>query len=152
MQKNEKTCIEHSFFSIFGQTLKIKTMAKAIDRIFSIIQSLGMSARQFDMSIGASNGYTLRMKKNNASVGSDILERIVEKYPFVNINWVVTGHGTMFGTDSSSSEVQNPEKKLTYKEVEAIIEQKIKAHQEDEMKNLMDKIKTEISTTKKEIS
>ncbi|MCF8714167.1 hypothetical protein JM658_04935 [Joostella atrarenae] len=127
-------------------------MAKAIDRIFSIIQSLGMSARQFDMSIGASNGYTLRMKKNNASVGSDILERIVEKYPFVNINWVVTGHGTMFGTDSSSSEVQNPEKKLTYKEVEAIIEQKIKAHQEDEMKNLMDKIKTEISTTKKEIS
>ena len=73
-------------------------MAKAIDRIFSIIQSLGMSARQFDMSIGASNGYTLRMKKNNASVGSDILERIVEKYPFVNINWVVTGHGTMFVT------------------------------------------------------
>ncbi|EIJ40232.1 hypothetical protein [Galbibacter orientalis] len=125
-------------------------MAKAIDRIFSIIQSLGMSARQFDMSIGASNGYTLRMKKNNASVGSDILERIVEKYPFVNINWVVTGHGTMFGTDSSSAEQHMPEKKLTYKEVEAIIEQKIKAHQEDELKNLMDKIKTEISTAKNE--
>ncbi|WP_338424020.1 hypothetical protein [Galbibacter pacificus] len=112
-----------------------------------------MSARQFDMSIGASNGYTLRMKKNNASVGSDILERIVEKYPFVNINWVVTGHGTMFGTDSSSSSSSDiaQDKRLTYKEVEAIIEQKIKAHQEQELKNLMDQIKKEIATTKKEM-
>ncbi|MCM5663197.1 hypothetical protein [Galbibacter mesophilus] len=125
-------------------------MAKAIDRIYSIIQSLGMSARQFDMSIGASNGYTLRMKKNNASVGSDILERIVEKYPFVNINWVVTGQGTMFGADTSAAEHAIPERKLTYKEVEAIIEQKIKAHQEDELNNLMNKIKSEITAAKQE--
>ncbi|EKF56028.1 hypothetical protein I215_03755 [Galbibacter marinus] len=129
-------------------------MAKAIDRIFSIIQSLGMSARQFDMSIGASNGYTLRMKKNNASVGSDILERIVEKYPFVNITWVVTGKGTMFGTENTTSadSSANHDKRLTYKEVEAIIEQKIKAHQERELSNLMDQIKNEIDTTKRKIS
>ncbi|HLV62911.1 hypothetical protein [Galbibacter sp.] len=129
-------------------------MAKAIDRIFSIIQSLGMSARQFDMSIGASNGYTLRMKKNNASVGSDILERIVEKYPFVNITWVVTGKGTMFGTENTTSADSsvNHDKRLTYKEVEAIIEQKIKAHQERELSNLMDQIKNEIDTTKRKIS
>jgi len=129
-------------------------MAKAIDRIFSIIQSLGMSARQFDMSIGASNGYTLRMKKNNASVGSDILERIVEKYPFVNITWVVTGKGTMFGTENTTSADSsvNHDKRLTYKEVEAIIEQKIKAHQERELRNLMDQIKNEIDTTKRKIS
>lgn len=143
-----------SFFSIFEGTLKIVKMAKAIDRIFSIIQSLGMSARQFDMSIGASNGYTLRMKKNKASVGSDILERIVEKYPFVNITWVVTGKGTMFGTENTTSADSsvNHDKRLTYKEVEAIIEQKIKAHQERELKNLMDQIKNEIDTTKKKIS
>jgi len=129
-------------------------MAKAIDRIFSIIQSLGMSARQFDMSIGASNGYTLRMKKNNASVGSDILERIVEKYPFVNITWVVTGKGTMFGTENTTSADSsvNHDKRLTYNEVEAIIEQKIKAHQERELSNLMDQIKNEINTTKRKIS
>ena len=143
-----------SFFSIFEGTLKIVKMAKAIDRIFSIIQSLGMSARQFDMSIGASNGYTLRMKKNNASVGSDILERIVEKYPFVNITWVVTGKGTMFGTENTTSADSsvNHDKRLTYKEVEAIIEQKIKAHQERELRNLMDQIKNEIDTTKRKIS
>lgn len=121
-------------------------MAKAIDRIFSIIKALGMSARQFDMSIGASNGYTLRMKKNNASVGSDILERIVEKYPFVNINWIVTGRGTMFGI----TEEDKPVKELSLSEVEKIIEEKIKLHQEEELKALMAKIQAEIKKTQEE--
>ena len=124
-------------------------MAKAIDRIFTVIKSLGMSARQFDMSIGASNGYTLRMKKNNASVGSDILERIVEKYPFVNIAWVVTGSGSMFGTADStdiSDEDYNPNQALTYKEVEAIIEQKIKFHQESMLEQMKNDTRSEINS------
>lgn len=123
-------------------------MAKAIDRIFSIIKALGMSARQFDISIGASNGYTLRMKKNNASVGSDILERIVEKYPFVNINWIVTGRGTMFGM----TEEDRPVKELSLAEVERIIEEKIKLHQEEELKALMQKIQAEIRKTTEEVA
>ncbi|WP_224490524.1 hypothetical protein [Robertkochia flava] len=118
-------------------------MAKAIDRIFTIIKSLGMSARQFDMSIGASNGYTLRMKKNNASVGSDILERIVEKYPFVNINWIITGRGNMFGIDAE----EKPARELTFEEVEAIIDAKIKANEKEDLEALMDKIKAEINKT-----
>jgi hypothetical protein len=118
-------------------------MAKAIDRIFTIIKSLGMSARQFDMSIGASNGYTLRMKKNNASVGSDILERIVEKYPFVNINWIITGRGNMFGIDSEEKSPRD----LSFKEVEAIIDAKIKANEREDLEALMEKIKAEINKT-----
>ena len=118
-------------------------MAKAIDRIFTIIKSLGMSARQFDMSIGASNGYTLRMKKNNASVGSDILERIVEKYPFVNINWIITGRGNMFGIESE----EKPTRELTFEEVEAIIDAKIKANEKEDLEALMDKIRAEINKT-----
>ncbi|WP_224482750.1 hypothetical protein [Robertkochia aurantiaca] len=121
-------------------------MAKAIDRIFSIIKSLGMSARQFDMSIGASNGYTLRMKKNNASVGSDILERIVEKYPFVNINWIVTGRGNMFGVD----EAEKSPKDYSLKEIEAMIDEKIKAHKDEELKALIRKIQNEIDDTEKD--
>ncbi|THD67943.1 hypothetical protein E7Z59_09850 [Robertkochia marina] len=118
-------------------------MAKAIDRIFTIIKSLGMSARQFDMSIGASNGYTLRMKKNNASVGSDILERIVEKYPFVNINWIITGRGNMFGIESEEKSARE----LSFDEVEAIIEAKIKANEKDDLEALIEKIRSEIDKT-----
>ncbi|MCX2680793.1 hypothetical protein OOZ15_12640 [Galbibacter sp. EGI 63066] len=123
-------------------------MTKAIDRIHTIIKSLGMSARQFDMSIGASNGYTLRMKKNKASVGSDVLERIVDKYPFVNITWVVTGKGTMFGPEAEDAGVYENEdldKTLTYREVEAIVEHKIRVYQESQMENLVNRIKSELN-------
>ncbi|TRZ45225.1 hypothetical protein [Robertkochia solimangrovi] len=122
-------------------------MAKAIDRIFSIIKSLGMSARQFDMSIGASNGYTLRMKKNNASVGSDILERIVEKYPFVNINWIVTGKGNMFGVETEDKGPQE----MSLDEIEAVIDAKIKALHNEDLKALAEKLNKEIEKTKLKI-
>ena len=61
-----------------------------------MVSALELSARQFDISIGTANGYTLRMKKNNASVGSDVIERIKQKYPQVNLVWLITGKGEMF--------------------------------------------------------
>ena len=36
---------------------------KTVDRLMQFIAHEGLSARKFDLSIGASNGYTLRMKK-----------------------------------------------------------------------------------------
>jgi hypothetical protein len=44
-----------------------------------------MSTRQFDLSIGTGNSYTLRMQKNNASVGSNVIERIAKVYPQINL-------------------------------------------------------------------
>ena len=70
-------------------------MSKTINRIMKVIKHLGISARQFDISIGTANGYILRMEKNNASVGSDVIERIVKTYPQVNLVWLITGKGNM---------------------------------------------------------
>lgn len=70
-------------------------MSKAIHRIILLIKHLGLSARQFDLSIGSANGYTLRMQKNNASVGSDVIERIANLYPQINLVWLITGQGKM---------------------------------------------------------
>jgi len=120
-------------------------MPKAIDRILFLIKSMGMSVRQFDISIGASNGYTLRMNKNRASVGSDVLEKIVEKYPKVNLNWLVTGRGTMFQTEDEEPIPLSPE------EIEAIIEDKIQEHRDAEMSELLDRIKQEMEITQKKI-
>ena len=74
-------------------------MAKTINRIVDFIKYKGMSVRQFDISIGAANGYTLRMAKNNASVGSDVIERIVKEYPSLNLIWLITGKGPMLNED-----------------------------------------------------
>jgi len=77
-------------------------MAKTIDRINKFVLNEGISARQFDISIGAANGYTLRMIKNNASVGSDVIEKIIEVYPNLNLIWLITGKGTMYLQEDSN--------------------------------------------------
>ncbi|ETN95558.1 hypothetical protein [Zhouia amylolytica] len=122
-------------------------MPKTIDRITHIIKIFGLSARQFDMSIGASNGYTLRMSKNNASVGSDVLAKILEKYPVINAHWLITGQGDMFNTSSKAKTIDAYS--ISEEEIEAIIDKKLKEHDSKERDLLMDEIKKEIEATKK---
>ncbi|WP_460218927.1 hypothetical protein [Psychroserpens sp. MEBiC05023] len=113
-------------------------MSKTVHRIMQLIASLNMSARQFDISIGTANGYILRMQKNNASVGSDVIERIVKEYPQVNLVWLMTGKGNMFIED-----VKKP-KARSQQDIEAFIDDKLKAQWSDEKKALFDEILNEI--------
>jgi hypothetical protein len=120
-------------------------MFKTIDRLMQFIQHAGMSARQFDLSIGASNGYTLRMKKNNASIGSDVIENILRIYPQLNVVWLLTGEGNMLKTPAIAEPLdfeQLPHHKQ--QEIEQIIEQKIKERQELELKRLLKEVSDEI--------
>lgn len=121
-------------------------MFKTIDRLMQFINHAGLSARQFDMSIGASNGYTLRMQKNNASIGSDVIENIIATYPQLNLIWLITGEGEMLKSDSDTDILdfnQLPKEKQT--EIEAIIDQKIKAKQKEEYKRLLQEITEELN-------
>ncbi|WP_366915882.1 hypothetical protein [uncultured Psychroserpens sp.] len=101
-----------------------------------------MSARQFDLSIGTGNGYILRMQKNNASVGSDVIERIVKEYPQVNLVWLITGKGDMFIEQQSKPKVRSKQ------EIENYIDSKLKAQWSDEKKALLDEILLEIEKVK----
>ena len=124
-------------------------MLKTIDRLIQFIQHAGLSARQFDISIGAANGYTLRMKKNRASVGSDVIENIVKTYPQLNVVWLITGEGEMIKTEEDSELLdfeQLPKKKQ--EEIEAIIETKIRERQEEELKDLLKEVTQEIQRRK----
>ncbi|MEH6680116.1 MAG: hypothetical protein V7724_06180 [Sediminicola sp.] len=125
-------------------------MLKTIDRLTQFIQYAGLSARQFDLSIGAGNGYTLRMKKNHASIGSDVIETIIRTYPQLNLVWLMTGEGDMIkknvetevkGFDQLPKEKQN--------EIERIIEQKIRQRQEQEFHKLLMDVTKEIEKNQK---
>jgi hypothetical protein len=125
-------------------------MLKTIDRLTQFIQYAGLSARQFDLSIGAGNGYTLRMKKNHASIGSDVIETIIRTYPQLNLIWLMTGEGEMIkknvetevkGFDQLPKEKQN--------EIERIIEQKIRQRQEQEFHKLLMDVTKEIEKNQK---
>ncbi|PCJ97231.1 MAG: hypothetical protein COA50_06225 [Flavobacteriaceae bacterium] len=119
-------------------------MLKTIDRLIQFIEYKELSARQFDLSIGASNGYTLRMKKNNASVGSDVIENIIRKYPQLNLIWLITGEGKMLNAIKEVSDFDNlpQENKST---IERIIEQKIKERQKEGLQRLVKEVTEEVN-------
>ena len=125
-------------------------MLKTIDRLIQFITYAGLSARQFDISIGASNGYTLRMKKNSASIGSDVIENILRVYPQLNVVWLITGEGAMLKKDMRKEPLEFDElPKNRQEEIEKIIEQKIKERQEAELKRLLIEVSEEIEKSNK---
>lgn len=66
--------------------MSVKTRVKE----FADNQNLSISA--FEKSISASNGYVNSISK---SIGLDKIETILEKYPKLNIEWLLTGNGSM---------------------------------------------------------
>ena len=109
------------------------------------IKYSGLSARKFDLSIGASNGYTLRMSKNRASIGSDVLETILKTYPDLNVAWLLTGEGPMLKSQEQEEifdfDRLPPEKQ---REIEQIIESKIRERQREELKDLLREVTDEM--------
>lgn len=113
-------------------------MSKTINRIMLVIKHLGISARQFDISIGTANGYILRMQKNNASVGSDVIERIIQLYPQINLVWLITGEGNMLLENTKTKTSQ------TNLEIEQYINDKLSEKWSAEKKVLLDEILKEL--------
>jgi len=68
---------------------------KIILRLKQFIEYKGIAMRQFDAEIGAANGYIGKQIKNEASVGSEIIQKIVSVYPELSLEWLITGDGTM---------------------------------------------------------
>lgn len=68
---------------------------KTVDRIKLYLDSRSISLNAFDKAISAGNGYFGKQLKRQASIGSDILEKIVCTYPDINPIWLLTGEGQM---------------------------------------------------------
>ena len=109
---------------------------KIIERIVLFIKHKNLSMRAFDISIGVGNGYTSKQAKTKASVGSDVLERIIEQYPELSPLWLLTGQGDMIidpkGVTDALPEYGN--------NIDEIIENKIKRIVEKQFKEFNDKL------------
>ncbi|WP_265242619.1 hypothetical protein [Muriicola sp. Z0-33] len=116
------------------------------------IKFAGLSARQFDISIGAGNGYTLRMKKNNASIGSDVIESIIKTYPQLNVVWLLTGEGEMLKKDQEEDILDFDQlPKARQEQIERIIEMKIRERHEEELQGLLKEVTAEIERAQKHL-
>ena len=90
------------------------------------------------------------MKKNHASIGSDVIENIIRTYPQLNVVWLLTGEGNMIKNVEEQEVLEFDQlTKSQQDEIERIIEQKIRERQEKELKSLLREVTDEIEKTKK---
>jgi hypothetical protein len=82
---------------------------KPIERIAIYLQFKTISPHSFERNINLSNGYYAKQLKNLGSVGSDILIKVHNHYPDLNILWVLTGDGQMIAESDSTSSISNNE-------------------------------------------
>lgn len=71
------------------------------DRLIKYLEYKGISKRQFELSIGVSNGYINNMR---VSIQPDKVRNIALHYPDLNTGWLMTGEGEMLkGEDKPES-------------------------------------------------
>lgn len=75
---------------------------KAIDRLVlfqrHVRKEIG-GQNKFESYCGISNGYLSNMSKNGSSTTTDIMLKVSERFPDLNINWLITGEGEMLLSD-----------------------------------------------------
>ena len=73
-----------------------------IERIYQLIDYKKDSVYKISKEIGVSNGYFSKTKAKNGSVGGDIIDKIVNYYTDVNVEWLITGEGPMLKQEQKS--------------------------------------------------
>ena len=71
---------------------------RAIDRLHQYLANKNTSPYTFERNCGIANGYLNKQTKGKGTIGSEIIERITEKYNDLNITWLLTGKGQMLTT------------------------------------------------------
>lgn len=74
-----------------------------LNRIKEYLDFKGISISAFEKSIGMSNASFGKSLKNNGAIGTDKLENILNIYPDISVEWLITGNGEMIKDDSDHS-------------------------------------------------
>lgn len=73
-----------------------------IQRLSQFIKNQNISVRSFEQSISASDGMIRRAINNNSDIQCKWLSIIAEKYPQLNLTWLITGKGVMLNSQKES--------------------------------------------------
>lgn len=79
-----------------------------LDRIKEYIVFKKLSVRKFEESLGFSNGSFSSQQKKGGTIGVDKLEDILRKYQDLNIEWALTGKGSMLKADEQTPSENKP--------------------------------------------
>jgi hypothetical protein len=68
---------------------------RLMDRLYRYLECKSITAYAFEHVCGLSNGYLGKQFRGKGNIGSGVLEKIKLHFPDLNIQWLVTGQGTM---------------------------------------------------------
>ena len=74
------------YFQIFFRLFSV-----FIERFLQFIENKGLTLHKVERELGLSNGYLGKQRDRKGSIGSDIIEKIVEHYPDLDVRWLLTG-------------------------------------------------------------
>ena len=74
-------------------------------RLLEFIKREGLSQSRFEKAVGLSNGYVNNISKG---IGADKLQRITEKFPYLNAEWLLTGKGEMLKANTIQERTELP--------------------------------------------
>jgi hypothetical protein len=66
-----------------------------------------MSIRQFEIAIGASNGVISNAIKNKTDIRANWISIIIEKFPDINVDWLISGKEPMSRVGLQSDRNEN---------------------------------------------
>lgn len=81
-------------------------MERVIDRLIKLQQSLKDSIggqNKFEAYVGISAGYISNMNKNSGGISSDVMLKLKDKFPNLNLDWLITGKGEMLKSERPSN-------------------------------------------------
>lgn len=81
------------------------------NRLKEFIKYTGITVQSFEKSINASNGYVNGMVKG---IGEDKILMILEVYPNLNFDWLMTGRGEMIRVEKNENKFIAQEDELGY--------------------------------------
>lgn len=72
------------------------------DRLQAFARSKGLSDRAFEISCGLSNGFMSKASENTRRTS---LDRVSMAFPELNVDWILTGEGTMLRADGAAAPI-----------------------------------------------
>ena len=68
---------------------------RVIDRLYKYLEHHHITPHAFERTCGVANGYIKKQLKGRGTIGSEIIEKIIDSYADLSLTWLITGCGKM---------------------------------------------------------
>ena len=102
-------------------------METILDRIEQFAENQGVKIGAFEKKIGASKGVLSRAIAQKTDIQSKWLSKLVENFPQIDANWLLTGEGSMYRDTTVMNDAAPPDRD----EIVQLLKEKIADQQKD---------------------